>query len=256
MKVFVNGVEMALRVDLSNIRPLDSDLTQIPSAYAVVEDPAKTLTRVQEPRIYHSVLIYKDDGVTLHFGGYVNTFTELDINPVGRAWGLLCQGYGARLVETATGSYNQTGVIDSDRNFVVGILEDALKTQSFAGTTVDDAIIAANVGWLGVKHTTHMSGLDWSYMSPKDALDSLMRFAPNAHFSIGPDRVVSYGLRRELAPFALSTSPNGTTTKGFENYAEEVVLGDHKNKMRRGGAAASEVTAVDEVSWAKYGPHP
>lgn len=252
MKVVVNGVEMVLRVDLSRLTPLDSNLSEIPSASLVVEDPAKTLTSIQVPRLFHEVLVYDDDTVTLIFGGYVNTITELPLHPVGRAWQLWCQGYTARALETTTGSLNKVGVIDSDRNFVIQIFEDALDNQIFSGTTVDDAIIAANVGWPGVAHTAFMSGLDWSYMTPQNAMGNLMFYVPNVYWSIGKDRVLTYGLSRTLAPFALSTSPNGTTLRGFENYVEEEVISDHRNKMRRGGIDASEVTAYDEVSWAKF----
>jgi len=253
VKIVVGGTQMIGRVDYERITPLDSNIGAIPSASVVVEDPTKSLSAITLPRIFHDTQIYEDDTVTLQFGGYVNTITELPLHPVGRAWSLACQGYGARLLETATGSLNKTGLLDSDRNFVINILEDALKSQTFGGNTIDDAIIAANVGWPGIAHTAFISGLDWSYMTPSNAIGNLQQYVPNVYLSVGKDRVVTYGLMRTLAPFALHSSPNGTTLRGFSDYVEEEDIYQHKNKMRRGGAAASEVTATDEMSWAKFG---
>jgi len=257
MKITVNAVDVTLRVDFTTLTPLDSDIARISTASFVLEDLNRNLPAAQVPRLYHEVLIYDDDNVTLLFGGYINTVTDLDDtgNPIGRAWRLDVQDYAVRLTQTATGSLNKTGITDTDRNFVIAILRDALKAQSFAGVTgIDDAIITANEpDWPGVQFTAFMSGLDWSYQDPANALGNLYKYVPNVYLTIGPDKIVTYGLRRALAAFSVSSAPNNTTLFAFENYSEETVISTHVNKMRRGGAAASEVTAVDEVSWSQFG---
>ena len=254
MKITVNAVDVTLRVDFSTLTPLDSDIARIATASFVLEDPKRDLASIQVPRLYHEVLIYDDDNVTLLFGGFINTLTDIEMHPVGRAWRLAVQDYAVRLAQTATGSLNKTGIIDSDRNFVIAIVRDALKAQSFSGSTIDDAIITANEpDWPGVQFSAFLSGLDWSYKSPKSALEQLIRYVPNVYLSIGPDKIVTYGLRRTLAAFSVSSSPNSSTLFAFEDYTEETVVSDHVNKMRRGGAAASEVTAIDEVSWSRFG---
>lgn len=254
MKITVNAIDMTLRVDFRTLTPIDSDIAQVTTASFVLEDPKKDLASTQVPRLQNEVLIYDDDNTTLLFGGFINTITDLEMHPVGRAWKLDCQDYSVRLTQSATGSLNKTGVVDSDRNFIIAIMRDGLKAQTFLGNSIDDVIITANEpDWPGVQFTAFMSGLDWSYMTPKNAVDNLKKYVPNVYLSIGPDKIVTYGLLRTLAPFSISTSPNGTTLRGFEGYTEEIVISDHRNKMRRGGAAASEVTAVDEVSWSTFG---
>ena len=254
MKLTINGVDHTLRVDFRTLTPLDSDIARISTASFVLEDQAKTLAATQVPKLSHEVLIYDDDNTTLLFGGYINTVTDIPLHPVGRAWQIDVQDYAVRLTQTATGSLNKTGLIDTDRNFVIAILRDALAAQTFGGTTIDDAIITANEpNWTGVQFTAFLSGLDWSYQTPANALGNLYKYVPNVFLTIGPDKIVTYGLRRTLAAFSVSSAPNNTTLFGFENYQEETVISDHRNKMRRGGAAAAEVTAVDEVSFGQFG---
>lgn len=256
MKITVNAVDVTLRVDFRTLTPLDSDISRIATASFVLEDPTRSLASTQVPQLWHEVLIYDDDNVTLLFGGFVNTLTQRDDqeNPVGRSWSLDCQGYGVRLTQTATGSLNKVGVTDTDRNFVIAILRDGLKAQTFGGNTIDDAIATANEpDWPGVQFTAFLSGLDWSYMSPQNAIQNLQKYVPNVYLTVGPDKVVTYGLLRTLAAFSVSSAPNNTTLFGFEHYVEETVVSDHVNKMRRGGAAASEVTAIDETSMARFG---
>lgn len=255
MKITVNAVDMTLRVDFTTLTPLDSDIARISTASFVLDDPARNLAATQVPRLYHEVLIYDDDNVTLLFGGFINTLTDIQMHPVGRAWKIDVQDYGVRLTQTATGSLNKVGITDTDRNFVIAILRDALKNQSFGNVTgIDDAIITANEpDWPGVQFSAFISGLDWSYMPPKRALDNLLKYVPNVFYAIGPDKIVTYGLRRTLAAFSVSSAPNNSTLYAFEKYSEETVVSDHVNKMRRGGAAASEVTAIDEVSWSRFG---
>ena len=254
MKITVNAVDVTLRVDFSTLTPLDSDISRISTASFVLEDPNRDLASTQVPRIYYEVLIYDDDNTTLLFGGFINTLTDIEMHPIGRAWKLDIQDYSVRLTDTATGSLNKTGVIDTDRNFVIAILRDALASQTFTGTTIDDAVITANEpDWPGVQFTAFMSGLDWSYVSPANALSNLYKYVPNVYLFIGPDKIVKYGLLRTLAAFSVSSSPDNSTLYAFEDYEEETVVSDHRNKMRRGGAGASEVTAVDEVSWSRFG---
>jgi len=253
-RVLVDGVDLAPgNVELQSVRLSDFDLGQQIGTFDFVVDEEKQVTP-KIPRERMEVLMYDDDGTTLLSAGFI-TDLELIPQPVRRRWAVHCQDYNVRAFETATGSLNKSGVTDLDRNFVIAIFRDALKAQSFgSGTGLDDPIITANEpNWPGVQGTSFLSGLDWSYMTPKNAMDNLQKYVPDVFWSIGPDKVLSYGRLRALAPFVLSDAPSGSNLKPFENYREQVIVGGHRNKMRRGGAAASEITAFDEVSYATYG---
>jgi hypothetical protein len=256
MKITVRAVDVTLRVDFRTLTPIDSDISRITVASFVLEDRDDTLTAAQLPKEFDEVLIDDDDNVTLLFGGYVNTIVALDkkLTPAGRAWQISVQDYASRLLQTATGSLDKSAVTDTDRNFVIAILRNALKAQSFDSGTIDDAIVTANEpNWPGVQFTAFLAGLDWSYTPTSSAIARLIALVPNVFLSIGPDKIVNYGLRRAAAAFGVSSAPDGVTLFAFENYTEEVVISGHVNKMRRGGAAASEVTAIDETSFARYG---
>lgn len=256
MKITVRAIDVTLRVDFTTLTPLDSDIARISTASFILEDKDKTLTPAQLPREFDEVLIYDDDNVTLLFGGYVNTLVALakDQTPVGRSWQVSIQDYASRLLQTATGSLDKSAVTDTDRNFVIAILRNALTAQTFDSGLIDDAIVTANEpNWPGVQFTAFLAGLNWSYTPTQSAIARLIALVPNVFLSIGPDKIVNYGLRRAAAAFGVSSAPNGVTLFAFENYNEETVVSGHINKMRRGGFGASEVTAIDETSFARYG---
>lgn len=257
MKFVVDGTELRGHIDYeSDVATFgDSDLGQAVTVaeFIVEEDHTGAIPKV--PKEGHEVQIYDDDNTTLLFGGFVRELEELQ-RAVVRAWRCVCASYAIRAFETATGSLNKAGAIDTDRNFVIAIFRDALKGQSFGvGTGIDDAIITANeaVGWSGVQGTAAVSGSDWSYMTPSAALDLLTKSVPNVSWRIGGDKLLRYGLFRDLAPFAVSTSPTVSGLKAMEQYRERTILTGHRNKMRRGGTGTAEETAVDEVSYARYG---
>jgi hypothetical protein len=253
-KILVDGVDLApANVDFRTFTPSDSDLGQQISQFSFEVDEEKQITP-KIPREHHEVQVYDDDGTTLISGGFIRDIEQRPM-PIRRRWAVFCQDYNIRAFETATGLLNKTGQIDSDRNWVIAIFRDALKAQTFGvGTGLDDAIITANEpNWPGVQTTAFVSGLDWSYMSPKNAMDNLMKYVPGVQWRIGPDKVLTYGRLNTLAPFIVSTSPGATNVKPFEDYFEEIIVGAQRNKMRRGGAAASEATAFDEVSYARSG---
>lgn len=254
VRILVDGVDLAAtNIELQSLTPSDSDLGQQISTASFVIDEEKQVT-AKVPQRGQEVLIYDDDGTTLIFGGFIRDLTHVP-QPVRRRWSVECQDYNVRAFETATGSLNKSGIVDSDRNFVIAIFRDALKAQVFgSGTGLDDPIITANEpNWPGVQGTTNLSGLDFSYKSPKSAMEQLTAYIPGVFWRVGPDKVLTYGYMRDLAPFAVHTTPTLTGLKPFENYHEQILVGEHCNKMRRAGAAASEATAYDEVSYAILG---
>ena len=254
MKLLVNGVDLiaSKNVAIDTISPVDDDLSRdIGILTFVVDEDVATTPQVPDNGL--EVLFYDDDGTTLLFGGVIRD-AELVPHPIKRRWVCSCQDYNVRLVETTTGSLTYLSVT-SDRDIVIGILRDALKAQSFGnGSGIDDAIITANEpNWPNVQATSFVAGLDLSYMAPSAALNILRKSVPNVYLRIRPDKTVRYGIFRDKAPFALHSSPNGTTLVAFEGYREREIVADHRNKMRRGGIGAAEATATDEVSFARFG---
>jgi hypothetical protein len=251
----IDGVDVSAWTNAIDFDPSESDLgNQIGVMRAVLQDKTGG-SCPKVPAWGLSADLLDDDLVTSLFGGRVFSVVE-KTRPIKRRWQVAFQDHNARLFETATGSLNKTGVVDSDRNFVIAIMRDALKNQSFGrGTGIDDPIITANEpNWPGVKATMFLTGLDWSYMPPKTAFDNLAKYAPGNYLRIRPDKILEYApLGDTLAPFALHSAPDGVDLVGVENWEETEELAGHRNKLRRGGAGGSEVTAFDEVSYARIG---
>ncbi len=252
-RILVDAVDLATKnIDLFTFTPSDSDLgEQIGTASFVIDEDVQVTPKV--PAIGMSVETYDDDGVTLLFGGRISDMVHIE-TPIRRKWKVMCQDHNVRTFETATGSLTFTGLA-SDREMVIAIFRDGLKAtvSSPAGALVDDPIITANEpDWTGVKATAFLSGTDFSYMSTKNAMDLLADYVPDVHWRIGPDRVLSYGDKATPAPFVVGPARSATAVP-LENYEEEVFIGDHRNKMRRGGFDTAEATAYDEVSIAKLG---
>jgi hypothetical protein len=254
MLLKIDGTDVSAWTDALDFSPSDSDLgQQIGLMNCRILDKAAICPKV--PAWGMSAELYDDDAVTLLFAGRVARVMETP-RVVKRSWKVDIQDHNARLFETATGSLNKTGVVDSDRNFVIAIMRDAMKAQSFGrGTGIDDPIITANEpDWPGVKATVFLTGLDWSYMSPKNAADNLMKYASGNYLRIRPDKILEYApLGETLAPFALHSAPDGVDLVGVEGWVEIDELGEYRNKMRRGGAGGSTVTAFDEASYAQMG---
>lgn len=253
-RILINGIDVAQRnVELPTFTPSDSDLgQQIGTASFIVDEDVQVTPIV--PVLGADVKIYEDVESPLVFSGRISDLVHI-VTPVRRRWRVTAQDWNVRAFETATGSLTYTSV-KSDREMVIGIFREAMKNtaSSPSGALTDDPILLANEpDWPGVKATALLEKMDFSYMSPKEAMDLVTKYVPNVHWRIGPDLILSYGDLTTPAPFAVSTSPNGTTARAFENYSEQTFIGDHRNKMRRGGAGTAEVTAYDEVSIAKLG---
>jgi hypothetical protein len=206
----IDGTDLSAWADAIDFTPTDSDLgNQIATMRAVLQDKSSA-SCPKVPAWGLSADLIDDDHFTPLFGGRVFRVTEKS-RPIKRRWEVTFQDHNARLFETTTGSLDKSGVVDSDRNFIIAILRDALKNQTFGvGTGLDDPIITANEpSWPGVKATTFMAGLDWSYMSPKNAFDNLTKYVPGTYLRIRPDKIVEYApLGDTLAPFALHTAPD------------------------------------------------
>lgn len=199
----------------------------------------------------------------LVFGGWIaNPITTL-LGPGTRSWTLGCQPWSARLAETSTGSLNKSGVVDSDRNFLIAMIRDCLKAQLFGADTTgtDDPIVTANEpDWPLVQGTTVMTGTDWSYRQGLDVVQDLLNRVPGAAIRIRADKMVEFGVLLNDAPFALvavNAIPNMTPGAYAEiqdrGYQEEWLTAGHYNRVRLGGTGAAEAIATDESSYAKYG---
>lgn len=266
MIVTLDGTVITDFADVYSLVPYDQDLAQeIGTAAARVVDQDGTIPKT--PDYFQSLAVFEDDGVTQRFGGYVSELEELSDLPVGRAWALACRDWNARAVEASTGALDKSGVTDTDRNFVIAIMRSAMQNSYFGAASsagspggpgapaggIDDAILTANEpNWPGVKATAFMSGANWSYKGPKNALADVRKTVPNVSWRFGHDKILKYGVLRERAPFDLATDPDNVQFFQYGNYRERVVVADHVNKMHRGGAAASDVTAYDEASHARF----
>lgn len=256
MKLLLDGVDVSRYGDLRELAPGTEDLAQpIVVIQTVLQDRATSVIP-KVPTYGLEVKLYDDDGVTLRFGGYIS---RVDMAPRGvrRAWQIECQSWSVRAFETSTGSLNKSGVTDSDRNFVVAIFRDALKAQSFGlSTGLDDAIVMANEpDWPLVKATAFLSGSDWSYKRPSDAMASLLGLVPGVRWRVRDDKLVEYGRATEIASFVLMSRHvliDGATFVAYSGYRESEIVAGHVNKIRRGGAAAAEETATDEVSHVRF----
>lgn len=255
MKLLIDGTDLTLKVRYDELQPSDTDLgQQIQTSTFTVRDPDKTIAK--QPREGYDVKLYDDDNVTLIFRGRIAQVSNVPAEPIGRAWVCSCQSYAVRASETQTGSLDRSAIVSSDRDHIIAIWRSALSgiTSSPNGATVIDAVVTANEpNWTGVGATAFTAGLDFSYMTAKNAMDNLSKYVPNAYWRLDPDLTLRYGLFRDLAPFSVTTSPSGALLKGMEGYTEETYIGNHRNKLRRGGAGASTATAYDEASIARLG---
>jgi hypothetical protein len=200
------------------------------------------------------------------FGGW-NAAPVLDVPGVRvPAWSFTAQGWAARLVENSTGSLNKSGLLDTDRNFVIAMFEDALgaASQQFGTDNVGtaDAIVAANaaVGWEGVQGTTFIYGTDWSYRTLLDVLQDLIDRVPGVSLRIRPDKIVEYGVFATPAPIVLASvldsvlmNPANVVEIDAASYTEEVLAAGHFNKVRLVGIGAAEATAYDQTSIGRLG---
>lgn len=252
MKLVVDGTDLSHYVRIDELTPGSSDLAQqIGKISFVVRDPGKVIPKI--PAHEHEVQLY-DDALKATFGGYLRDLEEASekFEPLGRAWICGCQSYDVRAYETETGSLSFPGQ-DNDRNMVIAIFVNALQNRASApnGGTYTDAIVAANVaaGWPKVQATAFLSGMDFSYMSPKNAMDLISKYVPNVYWSIGPDRLLTYGLLRELAPYVVHSSPD---RKGMRDYSVEVMADQPVGYWRLGEVPGSPV-AADSSGNARHG---
>jgi hypothetical protein len=195
------------------------------------------------------------------FGGYIASPVINVPGPRVPAWDVTATSWAARLAETATGSLNKAGVLDSDRNFAIAIIRDCLAAAALTygsdNVGTDDPIIAANeaVGWSGIRHTAFLYGADWSYRQGTNALKDLMDRVPGTSLRVRPDRIVEYGVFATPASVALASGPDAALMNpadvieiDADSYQEEIMNAGHFNKVRLGGFGAAEHTAYDQVS--------
>ena len=258
MRTDLAGTDVTDFADIAALTPNADDLgEQIGNATIVLEEESDLgAVLAREPRHKDEVRIYDDDTVTLRFGGYVSSIASLSRPGLRRAWRVTCQDWNVRTLETATGSLNRAAVTTNDRQHVIAIFTDALFAQTFAaGTGLAEAIYTANApDWTGIQATAFLYGKDWSYMTTKQAMDSLTAIVPGVSWRIDVDKIVRYGLLRGTpAPFDLHTDPEYAYLEGYEDWTEEVRTAGHFNKARRGGEGAAEQTFFDEVSYQRSG---
>lgn len=262
MKTLINAVDVSDWCTHELFNPADSDLAQqiASSIFSVEEVDGVTVPLV--PKRGMTVKHYADDGVTLLFNGFARE-VEAQHADSGRAWQVACQDQNVRTFEAQIGTLNTyVATQDNDRNMVIAIFRAGLKQQRLSPSSpaIDDAIITANEpNWPNVRGTAFLSGIDFSNLTVKAAMDKLTAAVPNVYWSIGADGTVSYGLRRTLAPFALSTSPDGATSAAdnllgrYKDFVDRIITGDHRNSLAYTGAGPTTVTASDEVSYAVHG---
>ena len=208
----------------------------------------------------------KDITPDIVFGGWVADPVIEVPGPNVPAWKLRAQSWAARMAETSTGSLNKSGILDTDRNFLIAMFTDALGAgaQVFGSDNVGtaDAIWTANdaVGWSGVQGTCFLYGTDWSYRTLLDVAGDLLSRVPGTSLRIRPDKIVEYGVFARPAPVALAAVRDGAIMNpakyiqiDAESYQEEVLAAGHFNKVRQGAIGAAEATAYDQVSHGTFG---
>jgi hypothetical protein len=243
MKVKLDSVDVSAYADVFSSLQGESDLSatmQVVDIRLVDED----LTIAKRPRRGHKLEVFDDYGVLQLFGGRVSELELLADHPTGLAWLVHGQSHEARLFETTTGSLNKAGIVDTDRNFVIAILRDALKQQTFGASAAvtDDPIATANEpDWPGVKATARLVGQDWSYKPARDALESLRTLIPDVYLRIRPDARVEWFRPRDVAPFVFSSSPDEPKRL---SYREEV-LADNPVAYWRLGEGCNDANAID-----------
>jgi hypothetical protein len=255
-------------VDRAGYEPPSADLRgQITLATVRLVNPTGDLDGVIPFVPREGLAIELLDGASvLVFGGYVANPVAETPGPGTRAWELTCQSWAARMAESSTGSLNKSGVIASDRDFLIAMFRDALGAgaQVFGSDTagVEDAIVTANeaIGWSGVAATTFLYGTDWSYRTLLDVVQDLLNRVPGTSLRIRPNRIVEYGALASPAPFVLAGFPSAAIMADANvaelvagSYHEEVLAAGHVNKVRLGGAGAAEEIAYDQVSHGVYG---
>lgn len=257
MKLTIAGVDVSRFGSIQTLRPGDEDLAQ---PIVIVQTVLRDRSDGRIPKVPDyglEALLYDDDGVTLRAGGYISRSDPMPLAAGKRAWSVEIQSWAVRLFETSTGSLNKAGITDSDRNFFIAIVRDALKNQSFGvATGIDDAIITANEpDWPLVRATAFLTGSDWSYARGADAIGSLLRLVPGVFWRARPDKLVQYGRSTTLAPYVLtdrSSQVDGVSLVAYGGYGESEIVSGHVNKIRRGGTGAAEETATDEVSHVRF----
>jgi hypothetical protein len=251
-------------VDRAGYEPPAADLKGIiTTAQVRLVDPDRTIPF--EPAA--GVLVQLEDVTpAVVFGGWIAA-PVIDVPGVRvPAWTFTAQGWGARFAESATGSLNKSGILDTDRNFVIAMIVDALgaAAQQFASDNAgaDDSIVAANaaVGWSGVQGTAFLYGTDWSYRPLLDVLQDLIDRVPGVSLRIRPDKIVEFGVFATPAPVVLASVLDAVVMSAANvveidaaSYTEEVLAAGHFNKVRLGGIGAAEDTAYDQTSMGKFG---
>lgn len=258
MIVHVDGIDVTAWLDRdAELRPGRESLTDPIRTYELTLMEVRTPSDVIPiaPRYGLPLDVY-DETPTLIFSGRISTLTLLPLTGA-TGWRVGAQSWAVRLFETDTGSLDLSGVSSSDREHVIAILNDALRENTFSLTADDDPIYAANAPkWPGVQATGISNGHDYSYMQTHAALQLLMRDMPGVSIQIRPDLVVEYGTAVTPAPLALCTFPAPSTDFREvldQSYNEQEIVGDHRNRLRLGGAGAAEATAVDLSSVARFG---
>lgn len=254
------GYDVSTFLDRQNFEPPSGDLGGLIETVTVpLKDTNGTIPIV--PREGLEILLY-DQAAALAWGGFISQ--PIAQPPSGvRAWALPCQSWAARFSEASTGSLNKAGIIDNDRNFLIAMIRDGLKAQTFGADTVgiDDAIITANEpDWIYVQGTAILTGADWSYKPLIDVVRDLLSKVPGVYLRIRPDKQVEYGLPGTVAPYTISSLPSYSLIRAGvraeivkDSYQEQVITAGHFNHVRLGGAGAAEEIATDEVSFGKYG---
>lgn len=246
-------------VDAAGYDPPAADLSSyIATCTILLVDPARSLPwrpdRGVEVRL-------SDATPAVVFGGWV-TDPNVDVpGPDVPRYKLVASSWATRLAEVATGSLNKSGLVDTDRNFLIAQFRDAMAAASL-GTDVDDPILVANdaVGWSGVQGTAFLYGTDWSYRPLLDTLRDLVSRVPGTSLRIRPDKIVEYGVFATPAPVALAAVDDAKLMPAAkvividaDSYTDEILAAGHFNHVRLGGIGAAEATAIDQVSIGRYG---
>lgn len=215
-------------VDAHAYTPPAADLqSYIATATVTLVDPDGTLPiRPREG----DELILRDDGGTAVFGGWIADPIVSVPGPGTVQFKLIAQSWESRFSEVATGSLNKSLVLDTDRNFVIAAVTDALQASALdvnGDGGYDDSILVANeaTGWEGIQGTAFLYGTDWSYKPLADVLRDIVSRVPGVSIRVRPDKTLEYGVFVTPAPYALAAG-NDAALMGPDwgnDYVSEVL---------------------------------
>lgn len=238
-QLILRGTNVATRASfrLAKWGPLDL-ANRFDTARFVIHDANKTLGFI--PREEDTVIYTEPDGVTRSFAGKLKQLKVTNL-PIGVLYECACQSWGAMLkgvVPQVAKSY-AAGLTD------IAIVSDVL-ASFFApiGTGITHVLFSRRSSMPAYDIVPGAKSLD-------AILSDLASIADNAPLYLDADKRVHWNDVLRLAPFSISTRPNGTTRRkawGITDYRD---ASQAPMRVKVKGAGGVEYEATDWLAFAR-----